>query len=145
VADPEARGIADPQADARGVAPESRGSLPSTRGLSLGPTPSYRGSWPQLAFQAAMMGFIVTARGEQAGHNPGSRHFIGEAIDVRTAGKTAAQIADFIAFMRSQRYIVRDERVRPPGQAVWSGPHIHVETFDWKGFADALSPLRDVK
>jgi hypothetical protein len=145
VADPEARGIADQQVDATSITRQSRGLPPDTSGLSLGPAPVYRGSWPELAFQAAMMGFTVTARGAQGAHNPGSRHFVGEAIDVRTAGKTPAEIADFIAFMRRQRYIVRDERVRPPGQAVWSGPHIHVETFDWKGLADALSPLRDVK
>lgn len=145
MADPEARGITDQRAESRGVAPESRGSLAGTRGLSVETAPSYRGTWPQMAFQAAMMGFTVTGRNERTGHNPGSRHFAGEAIDVRTAGKTAAEIADFMAFMRRQGYIVRDERVRPPGQAVWSGPHIHVETFDWKGLTDALSPLRDVK
>lgn len=131
------------ETDARGLGPDSRGTPATAAGLSIGPL--YRGSWPQLAFQAAMMGFTVTGRNEQTAHNPGSRHFAGEAIDVRTAGKTPAEIAEFIAFMRGQRYIVRDERVQPPGQAVWSGPHIHVETFDWSGLADALSVVRGVK
>lgn len=137
------RGTGGRTTEANGLGTESRGTPPTASRLSI--RPSYRGSWPQLAFQAAMMGFTVTGRNEQAGHNPGSRHFVGEAIDVRTAGKNNAEVADFMAFMRSQGYIVRDERVRPPGQAVWSGPHVHVETFDWTGLADALSPLRDVK
>lgn len=98
-----------------------------------------------MAFQASMMGFTVTGRNEQKGHNVGSRHYVGEAIDVRTAGKTKAEIEDYMKFMRSQGYIVRDERNRPPGQAVWGGPHIHVETFDWEGLRDALSPLQQVR
>lgn len=143
MSDPVARGISVPNTDATGVGPGSRGTQATAVGLSLGSL--YRGSWPQLAFQAAMMGFTVTGRNEQTGHNRGSRHFAGEAIDVRTVGRTNAEIAEFVAFMRSQGYVVQDERVRPPGQAVWSGPHIHVETFDMNRLADALSPLRDVK
>lgn len=119
MSDPAERGTADRMTDARGTPA-------TTAGLSLGPL--YRGSWPELAFQAAMMGFTVTARNEQAGHNPGSRHYVGEAIDVRTAGKTNAEVTEFVKFMRGQGYVVLDERVRPPGQAVWSGPHVHVET-----------------
>jgi hypothetical protein len=98
-----------------------------------------------MAFQAAMMGFTVTGRNETTAHNPGSRHYVGEAIDVRTAGKTGAEIADFMSFMSAQGYVVRDERQRPPGQKVWGGPHVHVETFDWERFGDAFSPLRRLR
>ena len=90
-----------------------------------------------------MFGFTVTGRNETTHHNPGSRHYVGEAIDVRTGGKTDAEVEEFMAFMRSEGYIVRDERVHPPGQGVWSGPHVHVETFDWEGFKNALTPLHE--
>jgi hypothetical protein len=158
MADTGARGTNDRGTESRGLDPvgatgsaawAARGAPATAAGLSLGR--SYRGSWPEMAFQASMMGFTVTGRNEQphAGqpppHNVGSRHFAGEAIDVRTAGKTNAQVAEFMAFMRSQGYLVKDERVRPPGQAVWSGPHVHVETFDWDGFIDAFSALRQVR
>jgi hypothetical protein len=95
-----------------------------------------------MAFQASMMGFKVTGKNEKAGHNPGSRHYVGEAIDVRTAGKTPEEIAAFMSFMDAQGYIVRDERQRPPGQAVWGGPHIHVEAIDWESVFRPLQRLR---
>ena len=128
------------------AAPVTRGTAgraTESRGLSIEPV--YRGHWAEMAFQAAMMGFTVTARNEKAGHNPGSRHYVGEAIDVRTAGKTNAEIADFVSFMSAQGYVVRDERQRPSGQAVWGGPHVHVEAFDWERFGDAFSPLRRLR
>ena len=125
------------------TSPVSRGTTGraiESKGLSIPPV--YQGHWAEMAFQASMMGFHVTARSSKSGHNARSRHYVGEAIDVRTAGKTNAEVEDFMSFMESQRYIVRDERKRPRGQAVWSGPHIHVETFDWEGLRDAFSPLR---
>jgi hypothetical protein len=146
MADASARGTDNPATESRGLPTDvdsrvsawrPRGGAASAKGLSLGPF--YQGTWAQMAFQAAMMGFTVTGRSEKSGHNPGSRHFVGEAIDVRTAGKTPAEIADFMNFMSAQGYIVRDERQRPPGQAVWTGPHIHVETIDWDR---VFSPLR---
>lgn len=60
-------------------------------------------------------------------HNVGSKHYMGLAIDVRTRDKTGKQILDFINFMRGEGLIVRDERVRPPKQKVWGGPHLHIE------------------
>jgi hypothetical protein len=149
MADPGVRGTGDPGTESKGLGPTPiwergpRGKAATTEGLSLGPF--YRGSWAEMAFQASMMGFTITGSNEQRGHNVGSRHYVGEAIDARTAGKTKAEIEDFMKFMRSQGYIVNDERNRPPGQAVWGGPHIHVETFDWEGFVDALSPLRQIQ
>ena len=148
--DPVTRGTVDRRTEPRGLgAPTSvewapRGPTVATNaGLSLGPL--YTGSWAEMAFQAAMMGFTVTGRNETKGHNPKSRHYVGEAIDVRTRGHTNAEVNAFISFMRSQGYIVRDERIRPAGQKVWSGPHVHVEAFDWAGLADALSPVSEVR
>lgn len=60
-------------------------------------------------------------------HNVGSKHYMGLAIDVRTRDKTAKQCTDFINLLRGEGLIVRDERVRPPGQRVWSGSHLHIE------------------
>lgn len=137
MADPVVRGTAEPGTESRGL------EVAGKAGLSLGPL--YKGSWPEMAFQAAMMGFTVTAKNDARGHNPGSRHYVGHAVDVRTRGKTNEEVEEFMAFMRSQGYIVRDERVRPPGQRVWGGPHVHVETFDWEGFQDAFSPLRQAR
>jgi hypothetical protein len=152
MADPLTRGTVGRAIESRGLGSDAesritalgpRGGPVSATGLSMGPL--YRGAWAEMAFQAAMMGFTVTGRNEKAGHNPGSRHYVGEAIDVRTAGKTNAEIADFMRFMSAQGYVVRDERQRPPGQAVWGGPHIHVEAFDWERFVDAFSPLRQIR
>lgn len=70
--------------------------------------------------------FQVTSTTGDA-HNVGSKHYLGLAIDVRTKDKTVKQIEDFIKFLRSENLIVRDERMRPPGQKVWSGAHLHIE------------------
>ncbi len=60
-------------------------------------------------------------------HNVGSKHYLGLAIDVRTKDKTAKQVEDFIKLLRNEGLIVRDERVRPPGQKIWNGSHLHIE------------------
>ncbi|NTX11917.1 peptidoglycan-binding protein [Myxococcus sp. CA051A] len=60
-------------------------------------------------------------------HNPGSMHYQGRAIDVRTRGVPAARLEAFMADARAQGYTVRDERTRPRGQAVWGGPHLHIQ------------------
>jgi RHS repeat-associated protein len=95
-------------------------------GLSL-TGPLVEGAFREIAFQAAMAGFTVTGRNEKSGHNVGSRHYQGNAIDIRTCDKSDKEVEDFIKFMSSQGYTVKDERVRPPGQKVWSGPHVHIE------------------
>jgi hypothetical protein len=76
-------------------------------------------------FDSARLGFTVTA-GREEGHNPGSLHGRGRAIDVRTRDQTTAQIDAFIAEMQQRGYRVRDERTRPPNQDVWTGPHLHL-------------------
>jgi hypothetical protein len=142
MSEPESRGT-------EGRQTWSRGTFPSATGLSYPQRRFYEGHWAEMAFQAEMFGFTVTGKNEKKNHNPGSRHYVGEAIDVRTMGRTNEDIAAFMAFMRSQGYIVVDERVRPKGQAVWGGPHIHVEWFDWQRLrtdvADALAPVRELR
>lgn len=72
-------------------------------------------------------GLVVTsARGGK--HNVGSKHPLGEAVDVRSRGLTEEFIGHLIRDADAHGLRLRDERVRPPHQAVWGGPHLHVET-----------------
>jgi putative chitinase len=80
-------------------------------------------------------GFHVTST-NGGSHNRGSKHFLGLAIDVRTRDKTAAQVSAFINVARNEGLRVLDERQRPPGQIVWSGPHLHIEII-----SDRISSL----
>lgn len=83
-------------------------------------------SWRDLKKFAEDKGFVVTSTtGGQ--HNKGSAHGRGLAVDVRTRDHTKAQVDAFISQARTAGIWVKDERTRPAGQAVWSGPHIHLE------------------
>ena len=73
------------------------------------------------------MGFTVTSS-TGGKHNVGSKHYAGRAIDVRTRDKTPQQIAAIMQAARARGYRVLDERTRPKGQAVWGGPHLHIES-----------------
>jgi hypothetical protein len=70
-------------------------------------------------------GFTVTST-TGGHHNPGSAHGQGRAIDVRTRDHTDAEVEAFIDDARAAGIDVRDERTRPPGQQIWSGPHLHL-------------------
>lgn len=71
-------------------------------------------------------GFRVTA-GSGGKHNVGSLHALNRAVDVSVKGKSNAEVSAFIRRAMSYGYRVLDERIRPPGQAAWSGPHLHLE------------------
>ena len=58
------------------------------------------------------------------GHNTGSTHYVGRAVDVRTRDKTPAEVEMFMRRARETGASMRDGRVRPKGQKVWGGPHI---------------------
>jgi len=60
-------------------------------------------------------------------HNKGSAHYDGRAMDVSVRGKSVEEIERFMAAARQAGYGVRDERTRPEGQKVWSGPHLHLQ------------------
>lgn len=79
-----------------------------------------------MARLAEQHGLTVTST-NRGRHNPGSKHYQGRAIDVRTRGVSPERLEAFMAAARAQGYTVRDERTRPRGQAVWSGPHLHIE------------------
>lgn len=76
---------------------------------------------------AEQMGFKHSGGGARSGHNVGSPHYRDIAVDIRTRDKTPAEIESFIQAAKSRGYHVRDERTRPAGQAVWTGPHLHLE------------------
>ncbi len=71
-------------------------------------------------------GRITSTTGGQ--HNPGSKHYSGNAVDVGMGRESPEQQAQILAALQANPALrVRDERTRPPGQKVWSGPHLHVE------------------
>jgi hypothetical protein len=80
----------------------------------------------KLKWFAREHGFRVTA-GSGGTHNVGSLHKLNRAIDVSVRGKTDAQVEAFMRACTKEGYEVLDERVRPSSQAVWFGPHAHVQ------------------
>jgi RHS repeat-associated protein len=88
-------------------------------------TPGVR-DYHELQIFSKEEGFTVTSTTGGA-HNIGSAHYLGKAVDVRTWDHTAAQVDSFMGAARNEGYLVGDERVRPTGQKVWSGPHLHLQ------------------
>ncbi len=74
-------------------------------------------------------GILGSERGGQ--HNRGSLHYSGNAVDIPMGASASPQAkanADRMrADLESRGFKVRDERTHPQGQAVWGGPHLHVE------------------
>src|SRR5262249_1057756 len=96
------------------------------RATSAASTPSRIVDWRGLSRFAQQRGFTVTST-TGGSHNTGSAHYQGRAIDVRTRDKTPAQVERFIRAAQTAHIQVRDERVQPAGQRVWSGPHLHLQ------------------
>jgi hypothetical protein len=69
----------------------------------------------------------ITAGLEKSGHNTGSAHYVGNAIDVRTTGVNRETVNQFMLDATNAGLSVRDERKKPEGQKKWGGPHIHLE------------------
>jgi hypothetical protein len=64
-------------------------------------------------------------------HNVGSRHYSGNAIDIKGSGRyDDARVQALKAAAAERGFLVRDERRKPPRQKVWGGPHIHIEATD---------------
>jgi hypothetical protein len=80
----------------------------------------------RLKWLAKKHGFRVTS-GSGGKHNIGSLHPLNRAIDVSVKDKTINDILAFKETCSQYGLWVRDERVRPKGQLVWSGPHLHIE------------------
>jgi hypothetical protein len=96
--------------------------------------------WIDLAAFAYGQGFTVTATTSSGtGHNRGSLHYVGRAIDVRTSDMSEEEINSFIDAAQRAGIHVRDERERPAGQAVWDGPHLHLSVPDhWREPSDRM-------
>lgn len=77
------------------------------------------------------MGWVITST-TKGKHNLNSRHYLGKAIDISVRNKTEFDIMMLYIVLEGQGYQVLDERVRPKGQKVWHGPHIHVQVPDCK-------------
>jgi hypothetical protein len=78
---------------------------------------------------AQSKGLRVTSGFSHGGHNSGSMHYQGStkdpgAIDVDHRG---VDYNDLLAWAKPRGLIVLDERTRPAGQAVWGGPHFHIQ------------------
>jgi hypothetical protein len=86
--------------------------------------------WMELSTYALSRDFIVTDT-TGSNHNKGSLHYTGHAIDMsvkQNPSKTKEQFDRFVANARLVSGIrVRDERTHPPGQEVWTGPHVHLD------------------
>ncbi len=82
------------------------------------------------------------------GHNPGSKHYEGQAGDVRVRDRKPEEVDAFIEATNAKGiFNVRDERTRPPGQGKWTGPHVHLEYNDLgKLLADVpdVDPLEEL-
>ena len=83
-------------------------------------------NWKDLKNFAEACGFFVTST-TGGKHNIGSKHALGLAIDVRTRDKENAEIEAFMRKCAALGVRVRDERIKPQGQKVWSGAHLHLE------------------
>ncbi len=99
------------------------------RGLTSAPTPG-RPTTPHLA---GLLGFLqekgLTPGSTTGGrHNVGSRHYTGNAVDIKgSGGFSDEQVAALTQEAASRGFKIRDERRRPPNQKVWGGPHVHLE------------------
>ena len=72
---------------------------------------------------------VTSGFSKGTGHNTGSKHYQGSAtnpgaIDVDHRGVDLANLQKAAA---THNMRVVDERTRPAGQAVWGGPHYHIE------------------
>lgn len=97
-------------------------STPTVAGGSA-PSGSVLSKLENLASQFGLK--VTSTTGGQ--HNTGSLHYIGRAIDVSVRGVTQGVIDAFKKAADAAGFVVRDERTRPSGQAVWGGPHLHLE------------------
>ena len=79
---------------------------------------------------AKQNGLKVTSGFSKGGHNNGSLHYQGSEQDPHAVDVDHSSIKDVAAFKtraEAAGFVVRDERSRPKGQAVWTGPHFHLE------------------
>jgi hypothetical protein len=81
---------------------------------------------PELLAFCLRNGLFITSAKDST-HNVGSKHYRGEAVDVRSRSLEEAFIGHLKRDAEQHSLILRDERKRPPGQKVYGGPHLHIE------------------
>lgn len=91
----------------------------------VGSTPAAPSTLPGFA---KSHNYRITSGFSRGGHNSGSMHYQGSpedpgAIDIDHRNVDYNRL---LADARAAGFEVHDERQRPKGQAVWSGPHYHV-------------------
>jgi hypothetical protein len=106
--------------------------LGAISGKSGGTTAAGIDSLKELTSFIKQQGFQVTST-TGGRHNVGSAHYEGRAADVRTRGKSAAEIEDFIATAKAAGLDVVDERRRLAGEKVYGGPHFHLQLLPQSG------------
>lgn len=112
---------------------------------SLTPTPS-RSARPRLPELISFAKENNLTVGSTTGgrHNAGSKHYSGNAIDIKGSGAFDDQTVQELSRKASERgFLLRDERRHPPGQKVWGGPHIHLEAADQQPQRDQYDTLLD--
>jgi hypothetical protein len=82
--------------------------------------------YSDLSKMVRAMGWTVTSE-MGGGHNAHSKHYRGKAVDVSVRKRTQFHIDILTEVMAKWGYRVLDERVRPRGQRVWGGPHLHID------------------
>ena len=65
-----------------------------------------------------------TTEGE---HAPNSKHYVGQAIDLRVKGRKPEEITKFVAAAREAGFYINREEKPTAGQVGWSGDHLHME------------------
>ena len=99
---------------------------PATPPATNAPVGAPGSALEQLRAFALRWGLTITSETEGR-HNPGSLHYQGRAIDVSARGLTDEAVRAIDRSAAAEGIRLRDERRRPPGQAVWGGPHLHLE------------------
>src|SRR3990167_4892507 len=115
------------------------------------PASKDRGTWRSIGSFVEGQGFELSGGGETKGHIPCSKNYAAEAGDVRTRGRTPADVDAFIAKAKAAGYHVNDERIDPrpnnPGQ-IWTAEHVHVSLPDvpniFSDAPDAPAPLKRI-
>ena len=87
------------------------------------------GTYKDIVKIVTPMGWKVTST-TGGRHNTGSKHPKGKAVDVSVRFKNDLDVMTLTEILTNQGYGVRDERIRPFKQAVWSAPHLHLYIKD---------------
>lgn len=103
-------------------------------------TAIYSGSIPDyMRLHIVAMALHMTVTSDISGkHNPGSAHYLGKAVDLRTWNQSPERISEVVSILRSTGIYVRNEIHHPEGQKEWRGAHLHVQSIPPRQNADLV-------